>query len=218
MTRLLLAVMLLLAFVPAVAAPEDDHKVEAIGALTEPSVAEAVRGALEAKGWRVLAGGKRVGEVWLRREIATGRADIPGALFGQIPEGTLIGVIHFAAAATDFRGQAIKPGYYTLRYALILNDGNHLGVSESRDFVLLAPVAQDKDPAAQMKVEDLVKLSRLASGSSHPSPWFLAPATSSDGLPKVIKTEHEHIILEFKLNTKSGPLAIGLTLIGQTEG
>ena len=44
-------------------------------------------------------------------------------------------------------------------------------------------------------------------------------ATSDEKeLPKIVKNEHEHIILETKLNTKPGPLAIGLVIIGRTEG
>src|SRR5207237_8249180 len=121
------------------------------------------------------------------------KGDAAGATFGQIPEGTFIGVINFLAQVSDYRGQAIKAGHYTLRYALILNDGNHLGVSPSRDFLLLCPVTEDKDPTAQLKPEDTIKLSRLAAGTSHPSPWSLGPVTSSEGLPNVIKNEPEHI-------------------------
>jgi hypothetical protein len=177
-----------------------------------------VRGALDAKGARVIGGnGKPLCEIWFRKEIPTVKAEVPNANFGQIPEGTLMGVINFPAGASDFRGQAIKAGYYTLRYELILTDGNHLGVSSFRDFVLLCPVAEDKYPAA-LSFDDTVKLSRNASGGPHPSPWSLVPATSNDGLPKIVKTDVEHIILEAKLTTKSGPLAMGLVVVGKTEG
>ena len=86
-------------------------------------------------------------------------------IFGQIAEGTLVGVINFPANTSDFRGQGIKAGFYTLRYALILQDGNHLGVSPARDFFLICPAADDKDPNAAMKMEDLLKLSRAAAGA-----------------------------------------------------
>jgi hypothetical protein len=196
-----------------------DPKVEPIGALTASNVSEAVRGALEAKGLRVIGeDGKPVCEVWFRKEIPTAKAEIPGANFGQIPEGTLVGVINFPSGAGDFRGQGIKAGYYTLRYALILEDGNHLGVSPARDFFLLGAAAEDKDPNAQLKPEEMIKLSRAAAGTGHPSPWCLVPATSRDGLPKIVKNEHEHVILETKLKTRSGELPIGLIVVGKTEG
>jgi len=200
-------------------ADNNGYKVEPIGELKEATVAEAVRGALEPKGVRVINdNGKAVCEVWFGKEIQAIKNDVPGASFGQIPEGAFVGVINFPSGASDFRGQGIKAGFYTMRFGLILQDGNHLGVSPSRDFFLLCPVGEDKDPSAQLKTEDLLKLSRSASGTGHPAVWFVGQATSDKDLPKVVKNEQEHVILETKISTKSGPLAIGLVVIGKTEG
>ncbi len=218
MLRSLIVLIFVVAFVPATTARQSGYKVESIAALTASSVSEAVRGALDSKGVRVIASdGKPLCEIWFRKEIPTVKAEVPNANFGQIPEGTFVGVINFPAGASDFRGQGIKAGYYTLRYGLILNDGNHLGVSSYRDFFLLGLVAEDKDTAA-LSFDDMVKQSRNASGTGHPSPWNLLPATSSDGLPKIVKNDVEHIILEVKVTTKSGPLAIGMIVVGKTEG
>ena len=200
-------------------ADNNGYKVESTGELKEAKVAEAMRGALEPKGVRVISDdGKAVCQVWFGKEIPAVKNDVPGASFGQIPEGAFIGVINFPTNTSDFRGQGIKAGFYTMRFGLILQDGNHLGVSPARDFFLLCPVGEDKDPSTQLKTEDLVKMSRNASGTGHPTVWFVGPATSDKDLPKVIKDDHEHVILETKLTTKSGPLAIGLIIIGQTEG
>jgi hypothetical protein len=49
--------------------------------------------------------------------------------------------VHFLHAAADFRGQQVPVGFYTLRYALIPDDGNHLGVSPNPDFLLLIPLS-----------------------------------------------------------------------------
>ena len=200
-------------------ADNNGYIVESIAELKEATVTEAVRGALEPKGVRVINdGGKTVCELWFSKEIPTIKNEIPGASFGQIPEGAFIGVINFPSNISDFRGQGIKAGFYTLRFALILQDGNHLGVSPARDFFLLCPAGEDKDPTAQLKMEDLLKLSRSASGTGHPTVWFVGQATSDKDLPKIVKNEHEHVILETKIPTKSGPLAIGMVVIGQTEG
>jgi hypothetical protein len=200
-------------------ANNNGYKVESITELKEATVAEAVRGALEPKGVRVTNdSGKAVCELWFSKEIPTIKSEVPGASFGQIPEGAFIGVINFPSNISDFRGQGIKAGFYTLRFALILQDGNHLGVSPARDFFLLCPAGEDKDPSAQLKTEDLMKLSRRASGTGHPTVWFVGQATSDKDLPKVVKNEHGHVILETKISTKSGPLAIGMVVIGQTEG
>ena len=195
------------------------YKTESIGEMKEASVAEAVRGSLESKGVKVINDkGKTVCEIWFNKEIPTSKTEVPGATFGQIPEGAFIGVINFPSNNSDFRGQGIKAGYYTMRFALILQDGNHLGVSPARDFFLLCPVGQDKDPSSQLKTEDLVKMSREASGTGHPTVWYVGAATSDKDLPKVVTNEHEHVILETRITTKSGPLAIGMVVIGKTEG
>jgi hypothetical protein len=200
-------------------ADNNGYIVESIAELKEATVTEAVRAALEPKGVRVINdGGKTVCELWFSKEIPTIKNEIPGASFGQISEGAFIGVINFPSNISDFRGQGIKAGFYTLRFALILQDGNHLGVSPARDFFLLCPAGEDKDPSAQLKTEDLFKLSRRASGTGHPTVWFVGQATSDKDLPKVVKNEHGHVILETKISTKSGPLAIGMVVIGQTEG
>lgn len=200
-------------------ADNNGYNVESIGELKESTVAEAVRGALEPKGVRVINDqGKAVCEVWLAKEIPAIKNEVPGASFGQIPEGAFVGVINFPSNISDFRGQGIKAGFYTLRFALILQDGNHLGVSPARDFFLLCPTGEDKDPATQLKTEDLLKMSRNASGAGHPTVWYVGQATSDKDLPRVIKNEHGHVILETKISTKSGPLAVGMIVIGQTEG
>jgi hypothetical protein len=216
MMKQLFAFLLLFVFVPRVLA--DSYKVETIGALTETKVAESMRAAVSDKGLRVAdAKGKVVCEVWFNKSLPTVKEVPSSALFG-IPEGAFAGIIHFPNNASDFRGQGIKPGYYTLRYALILQDGNHLGVSPSRDFFLIASVADDKDPKASLKNDEMLKLSRAGSGSSHPSPWSLVSPTSEKDLPRVVTNEHEHVILETKIPTASGALAVGLIVVGRTEG
>jgi hypothetical protein len=203
----------------AKSADNKGYKIESVGELKEPAVAEAVRGAVESKGLRVVNDkGKTICDVWFSKEIPTIKNEVPGASFGQIPEGSFIGVINFPSNNSDFRGQSIKAGFYTLRFALVMQDGNHLGVSPARDFFLLCPIGEDKDPNTQLKTEDLMKLSRNASGTGHPTAWFVGKATSDKDLPKVVKNDHEHVILETRVTTKSGPLAIGLIVIGQTEG
>lgn len=218
MVKRLFAFLLLIALSPLVYA--ENFKVEPIAALKDTTVNEATRGALDDKGLRVVDDkGKTVCDIWFRKEIPVGKEEIPGASFGQIAEGVLVGVVNFPSNTSDFRGQGIKAGWYTLRYALILQDGNHLGVSPARDFFLICPAADDKDPNSAMKMDEMLKLSRAAAGAGHPSPWYFGMATSSEKeLPKIVKNEHEHVILETTLKTKSGSIAIGLIVIGRTEG
>ena len=123
------------------------------------------------------AGGATVCEVWLRKTFPSNPnpSTSSDVLFGALPEGGLVGVVHFPKDTTDFRSQAIKAGYYTLRYGLIPQDGNHMGVNPSRDAFVLAPAAAEGNPDAVLKFEDLVKLSRQASGTNHPAFLVGAP-------------------------------------------
>ena len=210
MFRFLFVVICLFAGVPVFA----EGKVEAIGALTEASIADPIKATVADKGWRVTGDdGKTIAEVWFAKKVEASGKEVMGANFGNIPEGTLLGVIHFTANTSDYRGQAVKAGYYTLRYALILENGAHLGVSPTRDFVLLCPPSEDKDPKP-LPQSEIVKLSIKASGSGHPSPWNIVLPSSKDGLPKVVKTEEGHVVLDVEV---SG-IKLGLTLIGKTEG
>lgn len=210
MIRFFLVVVLLFVGTPVFA----EAKVEAIGALAEASIADPIKAAVEDKGWRVTDDkGKTLAEVWLAKKVDASGKEVMGANYGNIPEGTLLGVIHFPVNTSDYRGQAVKAGYYTLRYTLILENGAHLGVSPTRDFVLLCSPNDDKDPKALPQLET-IKLSTKASGAGHPSPWNIVPASSKDGLPKVVKTEEGHVVLDVNLNG----ITMGLTLIGKTEG
>lgn len=198
---------------------DGDYKVESTGALTEESVPAAMRGLLDAKGLRVLNGeGKPLCEIWFRKVIPTTGQTVDGAFFGQIKEGTFVGIIHWIKDGADFRGQGIKAGYYSMRYGLILQDGNHLGVSPARDFLLACKLADEKDPDSAVTFDELMKLSRAASATGHPSSWNLIEVYSDEGLPKVTKSEHEHMILEMSLTTDKGKILVGLTLVGRAEG
>jgi hypothetical protein len=191
-------------------------KVETLGPLTDSTVPEAVRKAVDTKGYRVvLDDGSTAAELWLRQGVPArmGRGD-PDALYPQLAESTLIGVLRFPQASTDYRGQPIPPGFYTLRYEMMPNDGNHLGAAPSRDFVLLIPAASDPDPNMVFTFQDLVTLSRKATSTKHPGPLNLT-AASGGTPPSVSKDDQEHSIFSAILKLVSGEdLPFGLVVKG----
>jgi hypothetical protein len=179
-------------------------KVEAIGAFSDQGVSESVRKVLEPKGSRVtLSDGSVVCEVWLRSGLPAGKTEAPGAVYTSLGESSLIGVITFPKATSDFRGQSVKPGIYTLRYALHPSDGNHLGISPIRDFLVLIPVSVDQNADAHYKFEELVKMSAKASGTNHPAVISLA-SPESNPAPTLIENEHGHLVFVAKLKSQSG--------------
>jgi hypothetical protein len=155
-------------------------KLERIPALTDASVSAAVRAALDAGGSRLLRpDGSVLCEIWLRKSLPVGRVTAAkGAAYPEMSESALLGLISFPNGGKDFRGQAINPGFYTMRYELLPEDGNHLGVAPTRDFVLLLPAGADRYPGAQYDFAQLVKLSAQAAGTNHPAAYvLLAPET-----------------------------------------
>jgi hypothetical protein len=183
----------------------DSGKVETIGAFAEPGASDSLKKALETKGYRVkLADGSVLCDVWLRSGVASGKNEAQGAVYTSLADSALIGVISFPKQATDFRKQGIKAGSYTLRYAVHPQDGNHLGISPIRDFLLLLPIASDQDPAAKFKFEDLNALSKKASGTNHASPWSLVTTDGISNWPSLIEDEYGHLVFAAKVKTDSG--------------
>ena len=218
MFRQVVLALLLCAFAPGVrAGSSNEYKIESIGALTDAKVAEAVRATLNDKGLRVTGKeGKVICEIWLRKEVPSRAGSVDGANFGQIVEGALVGVINFPANSNDFRDQGIKAGFYILRYGLSLQDGAHLGVSPSRDFFIITPPAEDKDPQ-DLPAAEVIKLSRKAVGTGHPAPLALTfPTSNEKELPKIVTDDHERAILEIKLKLKTGELPIGFIVVGKS--
>jgi hypothetical protein len=204
-----------IAFLPhAVAA---NRKVERIDRPSDSPVATAVWNVLDTKGYQLtLDDGSIACNLWLRKSFpSSGAKEAEGVLFPEIAPSTLVGVIWFLKPTTDFRGQPVKAGFYTLRYELIPNDGNHLGVSPNRDFVLLVPPASDPDPSAQFKFEELVNLSRRATGTNHPGPLSLVQADSTT--PGLSHDDQDHWIFSVKVPASGEEIPIGLIVKGTAQ-
>jgi hypothetical protein len=186
--------------------PAQTGKIQALPALTDASVPEAVRQALEPKGERVTLDDASIAcEIWLRKEIpAQAKKDVEGALYPELAESTLVGVLQFPQASSDYRGQAIPAGFYTLRYELLPNDGNHLGAAPNRDFLLLIPASADPDPKASFNFQELVNLSRKATRTKHPGPLNLVQAESKGTEPAVSKDDQDHWIYSAGMKLASG--------------
>jgi hypothetical protein len=138
----------------------------------------SLQGALAAPGYRVTRDGKVLAELWLRKEAPPAGGSNEGALsveYGALADSALVGVIHLPEAWIDYREAEIQPGVYTLRYWVQPADGDHMGVSQYRDFLILAPVAEDADPAAIFEQEPLQALSEKVSGKVHPAVIALFP-------------------------------------------
>ncbi len=197
----------------------DSEKVESIGAFVDPGASDSLKKALEPKGYRVSLGdGTVLCEIWLANSIASGKNDAQGATYTWVGDSALIAVITFPRASTDFRKQNIRPGSYSLRYAVHPQDGNHIGISPIRDFLLLVPVAMDQDPNAKFKFEELTALSKKASGTNHPSPMSLVSPDGAGASPSVFEDENGHLVFAAKGKNSSGTaVSIAFVVKGVAE-
>ena len=100
--------------------------------------------------------------------------------FPQLAPGTLIATLELVAPWTDARGTGIAAGKYAVRYALRPNDGNHMGVSDYRDFLVLIPLSDDPGAGAKPDHEELMALGKRTTGGRHPAVMGLAPAPEAD--------------------------------------
>lgn len=198
----LIAVFMLAAACPA--APQS-WRAEELELAPPEELSAAIRETLAGRAIRVTGPDGPLVEIWLRKAVPAKADPAPelGVLHPQFADGTLIGAARFLAAARDFRRQQTRPGVYTLRYSLLPVDGNHLGVSLHRDFLLLVPAADDT-AAEPRPAAELHSASSRASGTTHPSVWSLQPPESGD-LPAISHHADEDLwVLSFEAALEGG--------------
>ncbi len=186
-------------------------KVERIASPPD-GVSHDVTAALEDKGYRVTLDDGWTAELWLAKNPKLASTGAPDALYPQLSNGEFLGVLHLPKGMSDFRGQAVPAGTYTLRYQLLPQDGNHMGVSPNPDFLLAVPVANDTKPEAIHPFEKLVALSAESTGA-HPA--VIAMDKPGD-LGTAAFNDQKLLILTVNLSSATGkPEAIGIVLKGQ---
>ena len=220
-TRRLLAIVVLAASPgDARAQPPKGHTTEPLAESAPKEVSETIRSALEAKGIRVLGpDGKPYVDLWPRKSIPAAKPkEEQGVKFPALEEGTLLGVVRFNTKGSDFKGNEFPAGVYTVRYGMQPRDGDHLGVSETRDFVLLSPLKADTklEPVPH---KELVGLSVQVSGIKHPTVLYVVKPEAKEKPPRVYKDEStENVILDVELpaEEKGGAaVRVGIVVRGQ---
>jgi hypothetical protein len=173
------------------------------GAAADPpsdGVAPAVRQRLGASSLTCAEGERVIAEVW---PVAAPTTTPEGGLV----EGSLVGLVRLLGAWTDYKGQPVKAGVYTLRYALQPADGNHLGVSAHREFLLLVRASDDMTAEVVSDREALWKLARGAAGTSHPAVMALVPTA------EIAQAPSGHVVVRLQV----GSLGLGVVLSGRAE-
>lgn len=206
-----IATWLLLAGVTAAPATAASLGIEPAGPPPE-ALAAPLRAALAPNGVRAVPDAGPALEIWPVRELAAGGpggSPTLGVAFPELATGSLVGVLRLSRDWTDYRGDAVPAGLYTLRYAVQPDDGYHMGVSLYRDFLLLLPAADDSDPAVTPPYDTLVEASRVARSARHPAVLALFP-TESAVSPRPAENDLDQPMLALPV----GSLTLGLVVAG----
>jgi len=199
-----------------------DHQVTALNEGPPDALSAAIVEKLSEGGFKVTEGTSRtICEIWLAEKWpVTAGFEATSALLYPFKPGQLIGAIRFPRRTDDFRGQQISSGVYTLRYAQQPVDGNHVGTSDTRDFLLLVSPDADQD-AEPLPPEDLSIWSAEAAGTTHPAMFSMLPA-DADGaaVPSIVEdADREWTSVRLRGSTEadgqSGELVIRLVVVGR---
>lgn len=150
---------------------------------------------------------------WVKSLDASGA----GEGWAKVPEGSLVGAVRVSDPYPDIRGRRIRPGVYTLRFALQPMNGDHLGVAPHGEFLLVCPAAADTS-VAPTGYQGTVDLSKQTTGAAHPAVWSLDPPAGASGEQlSITRNDAGHQGIVFEVTTSSGPVRFGLILIGKIE-
>jgi hypothetical protein len=155
---------------------------------------------------KIVAGAATL-EIWLVHTLDK-NGEGPG--WSSVESGTLVGAMRVSGEFKEIRGKAVRPGVYTLRFGMQPQNGDHLGISTFREFVLISPAAIDTDPKV-LGFDGVVALSKEVIGTAHPASLSLDPPEDAPGAALSTYTnEHGHdgVVLQV------GSLKVGLIVSG----
>ncbi len=197
----------------------DVYKLEAADSLPKGLNDELMK-ALSGTGHRIVNSEGDLCDIWFAKSLSEKEGFKPDLRVKYpMQVGALVGVLEVKKGAefTDFRDQEILPGLYTLRYGQQPQDGNHVGTSELRDFLLALPVKEDESAQTLSDEEELQELSSDAAGSSHPAIFPLLPPEQQEARSSLIHDDrHDLWILQTSVGEEQ-PVTLRLVVVGIGE-
>ncbi len=212
MCRILVGLFFCVQAAPVLA--QEPYKVTALKQAAPAAAATGIRGLLNAEGYRIQDDkGQTLAEIWLRKTIpASEKPSGPKGvlLLPFLADGELVGVLQYVSEGRDYRDQSIAKGLYTMRYGLQPVNGDHLGVSTFRDYLLLLPAAKDTKSDLPSR-KQLEQQSAESAGTSHPAVLLLQGAStdSSKAIPTMVRDAEK--------NTWSVAIPLKLQVKGESE-
>lgn len=220
MSRFGLPCLVLLLVLPSIQLRADDYRVEEISGAPK-GVAKEIVDTLAPNGVQVIKGtSRKICQIWLCKSWRTKNAKLGPNLLYPFEAGQLIGVIQYDRKGADFRDQSIAKGTYTLRYGQQPEDGAHVGTFPTRDFLLLAPAADD-NKVAPLSPKRLIELATEAADGGHPAMLCLQKPASGAKSKLQHNEDNDWWIVglggSLKVDGKTRPLKMGLIVVGIAE-
>ena len=156
-------------------------------------------------------------EFWWAKSLALRAGGPEAPSWADVPDGSLIGALRLSADWRDIRGYTIKAGVYTLRFALQPQNGDHMGISPNREFLLPAPAVEDVaiDP---LGYDGAVALAKKTSRRAHPASISIDPPASTARPLSVTTNDLGHQVVTVGVPTSGGkPLTFGIVVDGTID-
>ena len=185
-------------------------KAEPIG--PPDGISDALKQSVAAKGYRVTLDDGWTAEFWFANQLKTEKKDLSGAVNPELSNSEFVGLVRFPQGMSDFRGQSLPAGMYTLRYQLLPQDGNHMGVAPNPDFLLACPAADDTRPEQAYAERKLFALSAKSTSTGHPAVIALESAGKP---PSVSKQESGNVVFSAAVPAAGGTaVKLGIVVKG----
>jgi hypothetical protein len=181
-------------------------------------VSEEIRGVLDSKAIVLSDENEPVWQFWFRKEVALPYAPEDGqTALDVVKRTTLLGVLQLHRDQRDYKNDLIEKGLYTLRFAQMPQDGNHMGTAPYPHFVVLLPASFDQKVDLAMDHDDMVDESIASAVAQHPMNLSLQPLREPAAeYPSLADGVEKTKVLEIEIATQEAeaPLRLGLVYEG----
>ncbi len=121
------------------------------------------------------------------------------APYGQISDGTLLGIVRIHEERRDFRNDSLPAGVYSLRFAEQPYDRDHMGIALYPYFALFADIRNEECPDVITEPEDLFTLASKDMDPPHPRSWNLKPSGRGFEPLDIEEDWEDHTLLHLRL-------------------
>jgi len=173
-------------------------------------IGDAIEALLATGGERVAIGDRTL-EFWWVKSLPL-RSGTTESVWKSVEEGALVGAVKLSSVFSDVRGTPIKPGTYTLRYA-VQPAGNR-----ARESLLLLPIDADTSVAA-LGHDAAIAMSKTVTHTAFAAAWAIVPPAAAESVRAVVRNGRQSVSVIFAVpvsrdGADAGSIKFGVRLPG----